>query len=338
MSVGGVGVGDDLMATGHWPASKRPTSLGLMIPVSEKAAFGDTPRFTDVIEMCKTAADVGFEAVWFADHFTFGDEETGFRGAWDAWTLMAAVAASVPDVQIGPMVACTAYRNPGVIVKMTEMIDEISAGRFILGLGAGWHKPEYDGFGIPFEPRVTRFEEAMKIIHPLLRSGRADFKGTFYGADNGLNIPRGPRPAGAPILIGSSGERMLRLLARYADAWNSGWHNDASSVMEKLRRLDAACEAEGRDPATVVRTAGINIAMDGYTGSRPEPVEGDIDAKAKVMDDFRKLDFKHVVCGIDPCTVDSVKAFAPIIDTFDKTGHYIRSPSTTGGPEWHAMR
>ncbi len=311
--------GGDLMATGHWPPSDRPTSLGLMVPVSEKAAFGDTPRFTDIIEMCKAAADVGFEMVWFADHFTFGDAEKGFRGSWDAWTLMAAVAAAVPNLQIGPMVACTAYRNPGVIVKMTEMIDEISDGRFILGLGAGWHKPEYDGFGIPFEPRVTRFEEAMKIIHPLLRSGTADFQGRFYQANDGLNIPRGPRATGAPILIGSSGERMLRLLARYADAWNSGWHNDAASVMDKLKRLDAACDAEGRARETVVRTAGLSIAMEGYTGSRPEPIEGGIENKVKVMDDFRKLDFRHLVCGLDPCTPASIRAFAPVIAAFDAT-------------------
>ncbi|CAA9582573.1 MAG: hypothetical protein AVDCRST_MAG87-3546 [uncultured Thermomicrobiales bacterium] len=310
-------LGGDLMATGHWPPSDRRASLGLMVPVSEKAAFGDTPRFTDIIEMCKVAADVGFEMVWFADHFTFGDAEKGFRGSWDAWTLMAAVAASVPNLQIGPMVACTAYRNPGVIVKMTEMIDEISEGRFILGLGAGWHKPEYDGFGIPFEPRVTRFEEAMKIIHPLLRSGRADFQGSFYQANDGLNIPRGPRAAGPPILIGSSGERMLRLLARYADAWNSGWHNDAASVTDKLKRLDAACDAEGRARETVVRTAGLSIAMEGYTGSRPEPIEGDLETKVKVMDDFRKLNFRHLICGLDPCTPASIKAFAPVIAAFD---------------------
>ena len=309
--------GGDLMATGHWPASDRPTSLGLMVPVSEKAAFTDTPRFTDIIEMCKAAADVGFEMVWFADHFTFGDAEKGFRGSWDAWTLMAAVAAAVPNLQIGPMVACTAYRNPGVIVKMTEMIDEISNGRFILGLGAGWHRPEYDGFGIPFEPRVTRFEEAMKIIHPLLRSGTADFQGRFYQANDGLNIPRGPRAAGAPILIGSSGERMLRLLARYADAWNSGWHNNVASVMDKVKRLDAACDAEGRAHETVVRTAGLSIAMEGYTGSRPEPIEGDLENKVKVMDDFRKLNFRHLVCGLDPCTPASIKAFAPMIAAFD---------------------
>jgi len=309
--------GSGLIATGHWPASKRTGSLGLMVPVSEKAAFGGTPHFSDVVEICKTAADVGFEALWFADHFTYGNKEDGFRGSWDAWTMMAGVAAAVPDLQIGPLVACTAYRNPGVIVKMTEMIEDISGGRFILGLGAGWHKPEYDNFGIPFEPRVTRFEEAMQIIHPLLRNGEADFQGTYYQANEALNIPRGPRPAGPPILIGSNGSRMLRILARYADAWNTGWHNSTDKVIPQLEALDAACADLDRDPATVVRTVGLNIALDGYTGSRPEPLEGDVDAKAGMMDSFRKLGFGHLICGIDPCTPASVEAFGRVIEAYD---------------------
>jgi alkanesulfonate monooxygenase SsuD/methylene tetrahydromethanopterin reductase-like flavin-dependent oxidoreductase (luciferase family) len=309
--------GSDLVATGHWPATRRKASLGLMVPISEQSAFGGTPHFRDVIEICRTAAEVGFEALWFADHFIYGNRADGFRGSWDAWTMMAAVAAAVPDVQVGPMVACTAYRNPGVIVKMTEMIDDISDGRFILGLGAGWHKPEYDQFGIPFEPRVTRFEEAMRIIHPLLRNGEVDVQGEYYQANDAVNLPRGPRPAGPPILIGSNGHRMLRILARYADAWNTSWHNSTDKVIPQLERLDEACLDMGRDPATVVRTVGLNVAREGYTGSRPEPVEGDTDATAGMMDAFRTLGFGHLICGLDPCTPASVAAFAPVIEAYD---------------------
>src|SRR5690554_3220299 len=128
-------------AAGRWPQTKGGTSLGLMVPVSDRATFVTMPRFNDIIGISSLAASVGFETLWFADHFSFPSDD-GLRGSWDAWTLMAAVAARVPDVTIGPMVACTAYRNPGVIAKMSEMIDEISGGRFILGLGAGWQKDE----------------------------------------------------------------------------------------------------------------------------------------------------------------------------------------------------
>jgi alkanesulfonate monooxygenase SsuD/methylene tetrahydromethanopterin reductase-like flavin-dependent oxidoreductase (luciferase family) len=192
-----------------WPESPQDVSLGLMFPVSQRHVFPGTPHFTDVVDLTRRASAAGFETAWIADHFSFPDL-AGLRGAWDAWTLMAAVAASVPDINIGPMVACTAYRNPGVIAKMTEMIDEISGGRFILGLGAGWAEPEYRQFGIRFEPRVSQFEEALRIIHGLLRNGEADVQGEWYQANEAKNLPRGPRATGAPIMIGSSGKKCCR--------------------------------------------------------------------------------------------------------------------------------
>ncbi|MGC4106557.1 MAG: LLM class flavin-dependent oxidoreductase [Thermomicrobiales bacterium] len=302
--------------TGHWPASDKAITLGLMVPLTEKAAFGETPRFEDIVAVGLAAKDAGFDTLWFADHFEMGHgtEDDPFRGAWECFTLMAAVAARVPDLQIGSLVACTGYRNPGVIVKMTEMIDEISGGRFILGLGAGWHKPEYDHFGFPFDHRVSRFEDAIKIIHPLLRDGTADYQGEFYQANAALNIPRGPRPTGAPILVGSTGPRMLSLIAQYADAWNTVWHSDTSRIAEHVAVLDAACEAVGRDPKTLVKTAGGNLARDGYLGARPNPVPYDDAAQAALITEFRDLGFAHFICGLDPATPESVAAFAPVIE------------------------
>ncbi len=212
-----------VLANGLWPETRRAASLSLMVPVSQRATFPDTPHFADILEISQLAERIGIEGLWFADHFSF-TSETDLRGSWDAWTLMAAIAASVPNVQIGPLVACTAYRNPGVIAKMTEMIQDASGGRFILGLGAGWHKPEYDQFGIRFEPRVSQFEEALQIIHGLLRSGGADVQGEYYQANQAVNLPRSTGGASTPILIGSSGDRMLGLLAKYADAWNTCWY------------------------------------------------------------------------------------------------------------------
>ncbi|MGC4189676.1 MAG: LLM class flavin-dependent oxidoreductase [Thermomicrobiales bacterium] len=303
-------------ATGQWPASDKSITLGLMVPISEQAAFGDTPHFDDIIEIGLAAKDAGFDALWFADHFEMGHgtEDDPFRGMWECWTLMAAVAARVPDLQIGSLVACTGYRNPGVIAKMTEMIDEISGGRFILGLGAGWHKPEYDHLGFPFDHRVSRFEDAIRIIHPLLRTGKADYQGEFYQANEALNVPRGPRPSGAPILVGSNGPRMLNLIARYADAWNTVWHSDTAKAREQLVALDAACEAVGRDPKTLVRTAGGNLARDGYLGARPNPVPYDNTAQAALIDEFRQLGFTHFICGLDPATPQSVTEFARVIE------------------------
>ncbi len=302
---------------GTWPAMRTPTSLGLMVPVSERAAFGGTPQYSDILAMSQTAAEIGFEALWFADHFSFASDDD-LRGAWDAWTLMAAIVAAVPGLKVGPMVACTAYRNPGVIAKMTEMIEDIGGGRFILGLGAGWHKPEYDQFGLPFEPRVTRFEEALEVIHGLLRDGKADVQGTYTQANGAVNLPRATGGGQTPIMIGSTGARMLRLLATWADAWNTAWYGSTAGVAEKIAKLDAACEAVGRDPKTVIRTAGVNVALDGYTGSRPDPFRGSVEETVAFLREFEGLGFNHLCVGLDPCTPESIRSFAPVIEAFSQ--------------------
>ena len=312
---------EGLMATGHWPASPRPMGLGLMVPMAEGSAFGATPRFADMLAITRTAAAVGFDAVWLIDHFAFKlppDDEV--RGVWECWTMMAGLAAATERIQIGVLVVCAGFRNPALVAKMAESIDEISDGRFILGLGAGWHQFEYDMFGYPFDHRVGRFEDAISIIHPLLREGRADLDGTYSQARDAVNLPRGPRPAGPPILVGTTGPRMLRLTARYADAWNTVWHNDAAAVAPLMADVDEACQEVGRDPATLVRTAGGNIAMPGYLGVRPDPITGDAEAMAATLRGFRDLGLQHFVCGLDPCTPRTVEQFAPVIALLDADG------------------
>lgn len=314
----------EVVATSFWPESPHDMSLGLMVPIAERNAFPETPRFADLVAVCHAAKDAGCEIVWFADHFTFFDEERGYRGAWDCFTMMAGVAAVVPDIQLGVLVACTGYRNPGVIAKITEALDEISGGRIILGLGAGWHEPEYVEFGMPFDYRVSRFEDAIQIIQPLLRTGKADYQGRFFQANDAHNLPKGPRRQGAPIVVGSNSPRMLGLLARYADAWNSNWQQSAEETKPLIKDLHAALEEVGRDPESVIMTSGANIAVEGYTGNRPNAIEGDGDSQAKAIAAFRDLGFRHFVCGLDPCTPESVAAFAPTIRKVHASEHATR--------------
>jgi len=304
----------------YWPASPHQTSLGLMVTLVEDFAYPGTPHFDDMVEIALAAKDAGFEALWFADHFTYaavdGSNPDDLKGCWEVWTLMAGIAARVPDLQIGPLVACTAYRNPGVIAKMAEMIDDISGGRFILGLGAGWNAREYREFGYEFEPRVSKFEEALQIIHALLRTGESTFAGTHYTTDGGLNRPRGPRPSGPPILIGSTGPRMLRNLAQYGDAWNSWFHGSFDGMEELVAKVDAACVEVGRDPAEIVKTAAVSIAREGYTHTRPKVFAGSDEEIVGVFETLRGAGFRHVIVGPDPCTPEAVAGFAPVIDAF----------------------
>ena len=217
----------------------------------------------------------------------------------------------------GTIVTVTPWRNPGLFAKMVDTVDEISGGRVILGLGAGWHQPEYDAFGYPFDHRVSRFEEAMAIIQPLLREGRIDFEGEFFQAREAINRPRGPRASGAPILVGSTGARMMRIIARYADAWNTVWHGDPEAIIAPMAAMDAACREVGRDPATLVRTAGGNIAMPGYLGKRPDPIRGNDEEMAATIRRFRELGIQHFVAGLDPCTPWSIEEFARVIELID---------------------
>lgn len=309
------------VALGRWPASNRTMGIGFMMPIAERSMFGPTPaRFADMLEMARVAEDAGYDALWLADHFLFrppvakeGDE----YGLWEAWTAAAALAQGTSKIKIGLLVTCLGWRNPGIVARMTETIDEISNGRFILGVGAGWHEPEYDAYGFPFDHRVGRFEDAITIVSSLLRTGRADHDGRFFQADNAISRPQGPS-RGAPILVGTSGPRMLRLTATYADAWNTVWHPSAEAARPSLDAMLAACADVGRDPATLVLTAGGNIARPGYTGSRQNAKEGDDAAHAEHLSTFREMGFRHFVAGIDPCTPASLEAFARVIELYDR--------------------
>jgi alkanesulfonate monooxygenase SsuD/methylene tetrahydromethanopterin reductase-like flavin-dependent oxidoreductase (luciferase family) len=322
----------------RWPKGRRQMSLGLMVPISERHAFGDAaPRFRDMVEIVRTGEAVGFDVAWFADHLIVGqmpfqpirgDAEparpvaspappppaAGVRGVWECWTTMAGIAAATERIHIGSLVVCTGFRNPGLLAKMAEMVDEIGDGRAILGLGAGWHKPEYDMFGYPYDRRVGRFEEAIAVIQPLLRHESATFQGDFEHVEGAVNIPAGPRASGVPILVGTDGPRMLRITARYADAWNTVWHKDPAAVVPLIAQTERICREVGRDPETLVKTAGGNIALTGYRGARPDPIEGDAAAIAERLRGFAAIGLSHFVCGLDPCTPRSVEEFGRVIE------------------------
>ena len=161
--------------------------IGVMPSLGEndygaEAPNGRTPRFSDIKAMAQLAEDVGVDSFWLADHLLYKTPDTPVSGQWEVFTFMSGVAAVTKRIQIGPLVACTSFRNPALLAKMADALDEISDGRFILGLGAGWHQPEYDAFGYPFDHKASRFEEALKIILPLLKEGKVDFKGEYYEA------------------------------------------------------------------------------------------------------------------------------------------------------------
>jgi alkanesulfonate monooxygenase SsuD/methylene tetrahydromethanopterin reductase-like flavin-dependent oxidoreductase (luciferase family) len=225
-----------------------------MLPIAE-TDNGTILRYAAIRDAALQAERDQFDSVWIADHLLF-EWDGQRRGIWESWTLLAALAEATTRIELGTLVMCTAFRNPALLAKMADAVDEVSSGRLILGLGAGWHEPEFRAFGYPFDHLASRFEDALRIIAPLIRGEAVDYQGTFERAVDCVSLPSGPRPEGPPILIGASQPRMLRLTAELGDAWNTCWLGRAAELPPKLAEVHAACSAVGRNPATLDVTVG----------------------------------------------------------------------------------
>src|SRR5262249_34482468 len=185
----------------------------------------DSKRSYDSIRAVAQQAETdGFDSLWLADNFFERNPGEPTRGIWECWTMLSALAEATARVEIGTLVLCNSFRNPAVLAKRAISADEVSHGRLILGVGAGYpgyNESMYEAFGLPFDHRLA---EALQILKPLLKEGQVDFAGTYYQARHCEIVPRGPRPAGPPLLVGSEGgPRMLKLSAQYADLSNTGY-------------------------------------------------------------------------------------------------------------------
>src|SRR3989454_9992008 len=234
--------------------------VGLMVFLANDRETNKRRPYDSIRAVAQQAEADGFDSIWLPDHFFYRSPGEPTRGIWECWTVLSALAEATRRVEIGTLVACNSFRHPAILAKMATSLDEVSQGRLILGVGAGWNEPEYHAFGLPFDHRVDRFEEALQILKPLLRDGHVDFKGQYYQARNCEIVPRGPRPEGPPLMVGSElGPRMLRLTAKYADLWNTGYMGKPETMADRLVKIEAACREIGRDPATLGITPVIGL-------------------------------------------------------------------------------
>jgi probable F420-dependent oxidoreductase len=253
----------------------------------------------------------GFDSIWLADHLFYRDPGAPTRGIWECWTMLAALAEATRRMEIGTLVLCNSFRHPAILAKMAITLDEVSHGRLILGIGAGWNEPEYQAFGLPFDHRVDRFEEAIQILKPLLTDGQVDFAGQYYQARNCEIVPRGPRAAGPPLLSGGEGPRMLRLTARYADLWNTGYMGQPDTMAEPLARIADACREVGRDPATLGITALIGLWFPELQAKQPSfldtPLTGTAPEIAAAMRGYAELGVQHIMFQCEPYVPEAIE-------------------------------
>ncbi len=280
--------------------------VGIQLPEVERDV-----RWPEYLALATAAEACGFASLWVGDHLLYDDPE---RGPWEAFTLLAALAAVTEHVTLGPLVACAGFHPPGLLAKMASTIDEVSGGRFRLGLGAGWNRREFDAFGLPYDRRVARFEEAFAIIRGLLAGERVTLSGRFHGAADAILLPAPARRT--PLMIGSNGPRMLAATLPHVDAWNT-WYADYGNTADGFAALNAqisaAAERAGRDPSTLERSACALVQFDGPVEREPEvpPIApADVPARLRELADAGA---DEVILVASPITERSIRTLGELL-------------------------
>ena len=310
----------------------RNKKFGLVLPQWVGAMGGDTARGSDLIGQARLCEDLGFDSLWTADQILFdlgeytsvvgstpGDNPSGSkRGYWECWAIIGALASATSRIELGTLVSCTAYRNPALLARMADTVDELSNGRLVLGLGAGALKSEFESFGFEWEHRISRFDEALQIITPLLKGESSTFEGKFYRTKQAQLVPKGLRPNGPPILIGTvkGGPKMRRLMAKYADQWNC-WlaeNSQLSAYQEAYDLIVRSCEEFGRNPATLTKNVCVNVCLEGWPPNPGEIVlSGSNTEIAEQLDHFLSADIDHLVAQLFPNTPHGIETLSEIL-------------------------
>jgi alkanesulfonate monooxygenase SsuD/methylene tetrahydromethanopterin reductase-like flavin-dependent oxidoreductase (luciferase family) len=298
--------------------------VGVVLPIAQEDGTTAPPSYPEIRTVARAAEDGGLDSVWVYDHllFRFDGETTGIH---ECWTILAGIAEATSRVQLGTIVMCTSFRNAALLAKMAATLDHMSGGRLILGIGSGWHDPEFEAFGYPTDHKVGRFEEALTIIRSLIRDGRADLDGRWMTAKDAVLVP--PARADLPILVAAKRPRMLELTARHADAWNLAWFGAPDERWHgAVEQLAAACAAVGRDPASLERTVGVTVRYPdlleagvtdaaGEPGPTPPALVGDAEIAAGLAA-YAREGTAHVIAALEPTTPTAVARFAYAVRAF----------------------
>jgi probable F420-dependent oxidoreductase len=269
--------------------------------------------------LAMAAEESGFSGLYVGDHLLYRGDGRPERGPWSSWELLAALAAVTERVDLGPLVACAGFHPPAVLAKMAATITDVSDGRFVLALGAGWNEAEFRAFGIPFDRRVARFEEAFAIIRGLLVGERVTHHGEFHAVDDAVLLP--PARHRTRLMIGSNGPRMLRIALPHVDAWNT-WYEDYGNSAEGFAALNARISAAARDvgraPEDIARSACVFVVLDRGADERrvterAPPIEGSPDQIAARIRELADAGADEVILVVGPITERSIRTLAEAV-------------------------
>ncbi len=297
--------------------------IGVIAQLHGRPGGALEPSWESINRLATVAERVGFDMFVFEDVLMYrGDEATD--GCWESMTIAGALAASTSRIRLGQSVINAPYRSPAMTASMATTLDEISDGRYVLGIGAG-NSPtsDYEGFGFPTDRRYSRFAESIEVIHTLLRTGAVDYDGDFHFAKRAELVLRGPSPSGPPINIAAGGPRMLRLVARYGDAWNWwGWDETIDEIIGRMSplvaELERACVEVGRDSTEIERTFDLySVVAPGFSvdaSAMSQPVSGSADEIAETLLSLRALGIDEVRCDLTDKTEAAIEAMAPVVE------------------------
>ena len=273
--------------------------------------------------MARAAEASGFDSIWLGDHLLYRGDGRAERGPWDAWTMLAALAASTERVRLGPLVACAAFHPPGILARMAASIDEVSQGRFVLGIGAGWNETEFRAFGVPFGERASRFEETFAIVHRLLAGERVTSEGRFASVEDAVLLPEPARRV--PIMVGSNGDRLLRAALPHVDAWNTwytGYGNTPEGFATLSDRVTRLAGEVGRSAGKVTRSACVLVLIDPNAGERPidegvVPLEGSAERIAEGLRALAETGADESILVLSPITERSIRSMGEVLALLD---------------------
>ena len=297
----------------------RPLRVGIQLPEVERVV-----RWWEYAAMARAAEEVGFDSVWVGDHLLYRGDGRPERGPWDAWTLLAGLAVVTERVGLGPLVACTAFHRPGVLARIAAAVDELSGGRLVVGLGAGWNETEFTAFGIPFDDRLVRFTEALEVIRRLLAGERVTFSGSYEEVTDAVLLPApSQRP---PLMLGAIRPRTLEVAIPYVDVWNAWyeWYgNTPDGFAAASRRVDEVARRADREPQAILRSACVLVVLDPDAGERAfvekaPPLEGSPEAVSSFLRDLAAAGADEAILVASPINESSIRLLGRAMTVLDE--------------------